>query len=84
MNADPAHPSKTADPNGLVDDEPPKKRSQTVFANATPSASLWKPYAPPAPPRLKVRSLPETQSGTLISHRSCMQFEQVHLSPGKL
>lgn len=72
-----AHPSRTALPNGLVEDCPPRKRSHICCAKADAWLSEENPTDPVAPPKLKVTSLPldwqvamslanEAQSGSVV------------------
>lgn len=51
-------PSRTALPKGRVLLDPPRNKSQTVFANCSAWLSLAKPAEPVAPPRLMVTILP--------------------------
>jgi hypothetical protein len=79
-------PSRTADPKGRVELEPPRNKSQTVCANVVACESDWKPTEPVAPPSEMVMILPLAWHA-LISEASAWQLarpvpENVPLSVG--
>jgi hypothetical protein len=55
---DTTHPSRIAEPNGLVSDSPPKKTFQMVSAKVSASEFEENPIVESAPPRLMVTRIP--------------------------
>lgn len=67
------YPSRTALPNGRVDELPPRNKSQIVCAKVSAWLSDWNPTEPVAPPRLRVMILPLAWQ-VVISDASAEQF----------